>query len=248
MLINTRNIIQRFLKRQNKRFIKVHFRGHMKKFLKFVLISILILAAAVAGINIYMINFSRQYIYKDISTMPGKYVAIIPGAAVYKNSVSHVVRDRVEGAINIFKKGKTQKYLVSGDHGTIEYDEVNKIKNFMTQIYNVDENLIFLDHAGFSTYETMYRARDVFCVENAVIVSQPFHLARAVYIGRKLGLDIIGYEAPELVSYRKELTGWWNLRECMARVKAFFEVLFKAKPKYLGEKIPITGDASITWD
>ena len=107
--------------------------------------------------------------------------------------------------------------------------------------------MIFLDHAGFSTYETMYRARDVFCVKDAVVVTQKFHLARAVYIGRKLGLDVVGYEAPELVKYRSELKGWWNFRECMARVKAFFEVLINKKPKYLGDKIPITGDPSLTW-
>lgn len=219
----------------------------MKKFFLGVLVLVLLAVLAVVGINLYVINFSRPYIYTDISELPEKYVAIIPGAAVYKNSVSHVVRDRVEGAINIYKNRKAQKYLVSGDHGTIEYDEVNKIKNFMTQIYSVDDDLIFLDHAGFSTYETMYRARDVFCVDNAVVVTQKFHLARAVYIGRKLGLDVVGYEAPELVRYRSELKLWWNLRECMARVKAFFEVLFNVKPKYLGEQIPITGEASPTW-
>ena len=219
----------------------------MKKFLKAVLILVLLAFFGVLGINLYVINYASPHIYKDVSELPEKYVVIIPGAAVYKNSVSHVVRDRVEAAVSCYNAGKAQKYLVSGDHGTKEYDEVNKIKNFMIQSYNVDENLVFLDHAGFSTYETMYRARDVFCVEGAVVSTQEFHLARAVYIGRKLGLDVVGIEAPEIYSYRTSLKAWWEIRECLARVKAFFEVLFNVKPKYLGDQIPITGDASLTW-
>lgn len=220
----------------------------MKKFLMGIFSFIILICLGVLGINLYIVNYSKPYIYKDVADLPEKYAIIIPGAAVYKNSVSHVVRDRVEGAVSCFKDGKGVKYLVSGDHGTKEYDEVNKIKNFMMESYNVDEDLIFLDHAGFSTYETMYRARDVFCVKDAVVVTQGFHIARAVYIARKLGMDVVGLEAPEVVPYMTASKITWNLRECLARVKAFFYVIFNKKPKYLGDTIPITGDASLTWE
>ena len=149
-----------------------------------------------------MLNYSKPYIYKNISALPKKYVVIIPGAKVYKNTVSHVVRDRIEAAVNCLSNQKAERVLISGDHRRKSYDEVNRMRIFMQDIYGTDENLIFMDHAGFSTYETMYRTREIFCVKDAVVVTQAFHTARAVYIGRKLGLDVIAYEAPEVLRYK----------------------------------------------
>ena len=207
-----------------------------------------VLFAGALAINIYMVQYARPYLYHSVTDLPERYVVIIPGAKVYQNTVSHIVQERVEGAVSVCRDKKAVRYLVSGDHGRKEYDEVNGIKNFMQSAYAVDADTIFLDHAGFSTYETLFRARDVFAVDNAVIVTQKFHLARAVYIGRKLGIDVVGLEAPELFTYRKRLKAFWNFREFLARIKAFFEVLLKRNPTYLGEAIPITGSASATWD
>jgi len=102
---------------------------------------------------------------------------------------------------------------------------------------------IFLDHAGFDTYDTMYRARDIFLVEKAVVVTQEFHLLRALYIGQELGLDVYG-----VASDPRTYAGadYYRLREYLARVKAFLDCLLKAKPTYLGETIPITGDGRAT--
>lgn len=213
--------------------------------LNFLFILILI---GIAGINIYMLNYSKSYIYKNISDLPEKYVVIIPGAKVYKSTVSHVVRDRIEAAVNCLKNKKAERVLISGDHGRKGYDEVNRMRIFMKDVYGTDESLIFMDHAGFSTYETMYRAREIFCVENAVIVTQAFHTARAVYIGRKLGLDVVAYEAPEVLRYSRETRVSWEIREALARVKTFFLVMFDVQPAFLGKKIPITGNAKETWD
>ncbi|MCF0241077.1 MAG: YdcF family protein [Treponema sp.] len=199
-------------------------------------------------INVYMISFSKPYIYNSISELPEKYVVIIPGAKVYENNVSFVVRDRIDVGLNVVKEGKADKILVSGDHGRKKYDEVNEMKAFMLKNYSIDKNIVFLDHAGFSTYETMYRARDVFCVESCVIVTQRFHCARAVYIGRKLGMDVVALEAPAITPYRKHIKINWEVREFLARIKNFFLVIFKAKPTYLGDIIPITGDPKLTWD
>lgn len=199
-------------------------------------------------VNIYEVQSTKEYIYSNASDVPSKYTVLIPGAKVYTSSVSHVVNDRISAAVSLVNNGKCQVYLVSGDHGTKSYDEVNVIKNYMTKNYGVEESKIFLDHAGFSTYESMYRARDVFCVNDVVIVTQAKFAPRAAYIARKLGLDAVVYEAPEIYPYARKTKLSWTLREFLARVKAFFDVTFHAEPKYLGGQIPITGDASLSWD
>ncbi|MCR5289046.1 MAG: YdcF family protein [Treponema sp.] len=200
------------------------------------------------AINIYMIQYSKPYIYSDFSTLPKKYTVIVPGARVYKNNISFVVRDRLEAASTCINGGKAQKVLISGDHGTKEYDEVNRMRLYMQNIYKTAGEIIFLDHAGFSTYETMYRAKEIFCVNNAVVVTQRFHLTRSVYIAKKMGIDIVGFEAKELNPYSAKIHRSWTIRESLARVKTFFLVLFKTKPTYLGQIIPITGDSSASWD
>ena len=183
-----------------------------------------------------------------MASLPQTYTVIIPGAKVYANNISYVVRDRIEAGVDCINHSKAQRILISGDHGRTDYDEVNQMRLYMQRIYNVQPDIIFMDHAGFSTYETMYRARDIFCVNDAVVVTQKFHLARSVYIGRKLGLNIVGYEAPELTGYSKQTHTNWNTRETLARIKAFFMVLLNSKPTYLGEQIPITGNAKDSWD
>ena len=214
-----------------------------------ILVSILLLGIIfVAGINLYIINYAKPFIYTDITRLPQSYTVIIPGAKVYANNISYVVRDRIEAGVDCINHSKAQRILISGDHGRTDYDEVNQMRLYMQRIYNVQPDIIFMDHAGFSTYETMYRARDIFCVDNAVVVTQKFHLARSVYIGRKLGLNIVCYEAPELTGYSKQTHTNWNTREALARIKAFFMVLLNSKPTYLGEQIPITGNAKDSWD
>ncbi len=222
------------------------------KFRKCILITLLILFFVVGlfctGINIYMVLYAKPYVYADVNSVPERYAVILPGAKVYSNTVSHVVRDRIEGSLLCIDAGKAKRILVSGDHGRKDYDEVNQIRLYMQNVYGTDGSLIFMDHAGFSTYETMYRARDVFCVKDAVIVTQKFHVYRSVYIARKLGIDAVALEAPEMVSYAKRLHRVWEFREFLARIKAFFSVAFNVKPTYLGNQIPITGDSSKSWD
>lgn len=199
-------------------------------------------------VNIYEVQSTKEFVYSNPAALPRKYTVLIPGAKVYTNSVSHVVNDRIKAAVSLVEGGKCQVYLVSGDHGTKSYDEVNVIKKYMENNYDADESKIFLDHAGFSTYETMYRARDIFRVEGAIIVTQKKFAPRAAYIARKLGLDAVVYEAPEVYPYARNTKLSWEAREFLARVKAFFDVTFHAKPKYLGDQIPITGDPSLSWD
>lgn len=213
-----------------------------------VTLFILVVAGSVA-INIYVIKESSPYIYTDAEDVPEMYTVIVPGASVYGNrTVSFVLRDRLEGAMTLIQSEKCVKFLVSGDHGTKEYDEVNASRKYIYTRYEFPEEYFFMDHAGFSTYETMYRARDVFCVEDCCIVTQAFHIYRSVYIARKLGLNAVGLIAPEMNHYKLNAQIRWQIREYFARVKAFFDVLLNVKPTYLGEKIPVTGDSLKSWD
>lgn len=200
--------------------------------------------------NLYIILSTKKYIYTNKSDVPFKTAIIVPGAKVYQGGyVSTVFKDRIVNGIELLEMQKAKKILISGDHGRKSYDEVNSGKGFILKNYpQIEHKDIFMDHAGFSTYETMYRANAVFCVEDAVIVTQSFHLARSVYIARKLNIDAVGCVAKESVGFRKELHISWALREYLACVKAFINTALRVKPTYLGKEIPITGDGRTSWD
>ena len=133
---------------------------------------------------------------------------------------------------------------MSGDHGRNNYDEVNVMKSFAMDCGIPSEN-IFMDHAGFSTYESMYRARDVFSAHRVLIVTQKFHMYRALYIANALGLEAYGLTS-DLREYANAT--YSQLRESLARVKDFFMVIFKPLPTYLGEVLPVNGNGNVTND
>ncbi len=196
-------------------------------------------------INLFIYFYSGKYIFTEIEMVPSAYTAIIPGALVMKSgNLSHITYDRSVSAIELYKTGKIKKILVSGDHGAKSYDEVNTIRKFLLK-NGVSEKDIFMDHAGFDTYSTMVRADKIFRVKDTVIVTQKYHLYRAVFIARMKGLDAYGYAADrrKYVYIRN-----YKLREIPANIKAVYEVLFNVKPKFLGEQIPITGDSKLSWD
>jgi len=202
-----------------------------------------------AGFNVYIIAYASPYIY-DIGDVPnGEYQASIAlGAKVHPSGqLSYTLRDRVEYAVNLYQDGITDKVLLSGDHGAKMYDEVNAMMN-KAQSMGVPDEDIFLDHAGFDTYDSMVRAKKVFDCEHVIVVTQPFHLYRAIYIARKNGLDAIGVKADQ-TNFVRRLVIKNRVREFLARVKAFVEVeVLKPDPKYLGDVIPITGDGTMTHD
>ena len=207
-----------------------------------------VVAILIASINLYMIAYAKPFIKNDIDEIPHNYCTIVPGAKAYTNSISHAFRDRISAGMELFYANKTNKLLISGDHGRKSYDEVNAAYNYIKKMYNIDETLIFLDHAGFSTYETMYRAKAVFCVTEATIVTQKFHLYRSIYIAKKLGINVYGYVAKPIMPFTRKTMLYWKVREILARVKNFFLVLKRPRPTFLGEQIPITGSATITHD
>jgi vancomycin permeability regulator SanA len=216
----------------------------------FFVIAGLALAAAlfIAVFNAAVIWSAAPYIRDigEIDDIEPADCALVPGALVYGDGrLSWVLQDRVDYAIALYDAGKVKKLLLTGDHGQKDYDEVNAMKDYAVA-QGVPQDDIFLDHAGFSTYESMYRARDVFRASRVIIVTQAFHLARAVYDARQLGLDAEGV-ASNPRRYGNETKD--ALRESLARVKDFFCVnLFHPLPKYLGEAIPISGSGAATHD
>ena len=155
-----------------------------------------------------------------------------------------MLKARLDCAIRLYKEGVSKKLLMSGDHGRITYDEVNAMKDYAIKEGVPSEN-IFMDHAGFSTYETMYRAKAVFEVQSACIVTQEYHLYRAVYDAEKMGIEAVGVCAEQNNTVKQ---AYRELREIAARNKDLLYCIGKPKPKYLGDIIPISGNGDATND
>lgn len=196
------------------------------------------------GISIYLCaSVKDQIITLDEATKLDADAILVLGARVWDNgSPSGVLEDRLDTGISAYQAGVSDRLLMSGDHGQDDYDEVNAMKDYALEQGIPSEN-IFMDHAGFSTYESVYRARDIFQVKTVLIVTQEYHLYRALYIARALGLDAYGVAADR--SVYSGIVGF-EAREILARVKDFFYTLIQPLPTYLGDVIPITGDGNVT--
>ena len=208
-------------------------------------ISLLAFVISILSIDIYITYKADKYISQDANSVMPCYTAIVLGASVSnEGELSSVLTDRMQTAMELYQSGKVQRFLLSGDHGRKQYDEVNSMKNFLLA-NGISSKDIFLDHAGFDTYNSLVRAKKIFEVNRAIIVTQDFHLPRAVFIGRSIGLDTYGAKAD-----KREYRNMYKLqfRELLANVKAVYEVLLDINPKYLGSKIPITGDSQLSWD
>jgi len=216
----------------------------IKKVFFALVLSFMGVAVAVLVINFSVQKGSENLIY-DADNVPQKEVALVLGARVYEDGrMSDMFQDRVDVAIGLYNSGKVEKILVSGDHGQENYDEVNAAKNYILQ-QGIPGEDVFLDHAGFDTYDSMYRARDIFQVGSMIVVTQEYHLPRALYIAEKLGVDVVGVRA-DLHTYGGE--SYRNFREEFAVVKAWLDIVLKSKPIFLGEPIPISGEGFASWD
>lgn len=199
------------------------------------------LAALAVGLFVLISNAkvlfaSRDLVVNDLSGLRPAPAVIVLGAGVYgDDSLTPVFKERVDMAVAVYQAGLAEKILVSGDNGTYNYNEVSPAHLYLTQVGIPPED-IFLDYAGFDTYDTMYRARAIFGVESAIISTQEFHLPRALFIADALGIEAQGIYRPQ------PKTNHYQLREVLARVKAVFDVRFHSWPEYLGEMIPIEGD------
>lgn len=216
----------------------------LKIFVCAVLCICLFGAGALVGINAYMISYVSDYIISADELENHNFDCImVLGAGLWDGEPSPMLRERLNFGLEAYNTGCSEKFIMSGDHGKENYDEVNAMKDYVIN-EGVDKDNVFLDHAGFSTYESMYRARDIFEAEKILIVTQKYHMYRAVYNARKLGIDAYGFDREELKYPVNN-----DMRECVARVKDFFWCVIQPEPTYLGESIPIkTSSASLTDD
>ena len=174
-------------------------------------------------------------IYADASSVPPHNVAIVFGAGVRNGQPSAMLYDRVASAVTLYKAGVVNKLLMSGDNRFENYNEPGVMRNTALQL-GVPERDIVLDYAGRSTYDTCYRARDIFGVRDAVLVTQDFHLDRALMICDTLGVNAIGYAADRR-QYRSLI--WNEVRELGATANAFIELFITKPTPMLGEKTVI---------
>ena len=228
------------MKRQKKK------RLILRIFRNLICIGLFVILAALLG-NAWVIGSTKGLIKKESEVKSSKADCILVlGAGVHKdNSPSLMLRDRLETACRLYEEGAASKIIMSGDHGRKDYDEVQVMKD-----YAIDKGIpssdIFMDHAGFETYDTMYRAKEVFGAKKVIIVTQEYHMYRALYIADKLGLDAYGVTS-DLRFYSKKMV-YWKFREYFARVKSFIKCITKPEPKYLGSPIDLKASGTVTND
>jgi vancomycin permeability regulator SanA len=212
--------------------------------LKYGIIVIAVIVLIVLGINLYVRLSTRKQIIKEneYANLSDIDCIIILGAGIWGDKPSPMLEDRLLEGIKLYQNNVSDKIIMSGDNGKEEYNEVEIMKNYAKEKGIPSEN-IFMDHAGFSTYESIYRAKEIFEAKKVVIVTQKYHLYRALYVANQLGLEAYGVGADP-----RQYVGatYREIREILARDKDFVKCIFKLKPTYLGDTIPVSGNGDVT--
>lgn len=218
---------------------------------------VLLIAVLVIGVNVFVVKSAEDAIVAeyngDASSLTAESMeaikslqpecVLVLGASVNPDGTpSPMLQDRLDTAIALYQQGMASKLLLSGDDGQVEYNEVTVMHDYAIKA-GVSEEDIFLDHAGFSTYESVYRARDVFGVKRMVVVTQKYHLYRALYGCEAMDIIAVGVAAEQAVYAGQEAR---DIREVLARVKDCVKWLIKPEPTYLGDAIPISGSGIST--
>lgn len=204
-------------------------------------------ACAVFGIDAWVVHSTAERVLtpEEAAELEDVDCILVLGCLVKgEGQPSDMLTDRLRRGVELYKAEAAPKLLMSGDHGRTNYDEVNTMKQ-----YAMDEGIpsqdVFMDHAGFSTYESMYRARDIFQAKKILIVTQEYHLYRALYVANALGLEAYGVNA-DYRNYSGQTMR--DIREILARNKDFLTSIFQPQPTYLGDAIPISGSGDLTND
>ena len=220
----------------------------MKLWKKILLIALVVenfFLALVFCINGYVIQSTKGKILSvdEAFKVQNADCILVLGCGVRSDGTpSAMLEDRLKQAITLYTNGAAPKLLMSGDHGHTDYDEVNTMKNYAMQA-GVPSEDIFMDHAGFSTYESVYRAKSIFQAEKILIVTQEYHLHRALHIAKALGVEAYGISA-DLRDYSGQF--YRDVREILARNKDVLTGIFKPKPTYTGDPLPVWGDGNLT--
>ena len=205
-------------------------------------VCLVLLLLLTANLAVCLSTKGRMRTVTDSLEDKGYDCIIVLGCGVWGDRPTTLLSDRLDAGIALYKAGVAPKLLMSGDHGRRNYDEVNVMRKYALD-RGIPSEDIFMDHAGFSTYETMYRAQDIFGVTKAVIVTQEYHLYRALYDASAFNIEAVG-----TVATGHTFAGQtkWEIREALARVKDLFWCIFKPEPTYRGEKIDIRGNGKVT--
>ena len=209
--------------------------------IRVILIAVLIALISMLLVPLAMRAIVTKNIYETPDDVPQTRAALVLGASVVRGKPSPVLEERAHTAVALYMMGKVSKILVTGDNGALTHDEVTPVRKYLTDA-GVKSEDIFLDHAGFDTYSSMYRARDVFRADSLTIVTQDFHMPRAIFVARELGISAYG-----VVPERGQGDVYDYVREIPASMKALFDLATRRAPKYLGGTIPLSGDGTVTW-
>jgi SanA protein len=203
------------------------------------------LIAAVVAVPNLVVWLGGRGMTSDPARVPHAQAALVLGAQVYANGrPSPMLADRVKAGEALYRAGRVDKLLLSGDNSSVRYDEVGAMRRMMLAD-GIPPAAVFTDHAGFETWYSAQRAASVFDVRTAVVVTQRFHMARALWDARRAGLRVTGFDADRR-DYGRVMRKL-QIREAAARIKAVGEDLTGAGPRFGGPPIPITGDGRQSW-
>lgn len=206
-----------------------------KIFLYFILLSLACLTI-ILMINFYVLSFSKNNYYQNVDDLPEVKTWLVFWASVKNGYPSVILEDRLKVAFEAYNSWKINKIIVSWDNSKANYNEPAVMKNYLLNLWVKKED-IYEDFAWFDTYDSLYRARDIFKIDELILFTQDFHLKRALYLAERLGIQAYWIETNLRTYFRPNYN---NFREVFARIKAFFDVeIFHSKPKYLWETIKI---------
>jgi vancomycin permeability regulator SanA len=212
--------------------------------LRALAIFLILFALLLAILNILVVQTAKPYILTSdeavswADTNGGASAILVLGASVSANGPSVMLANRLDEGLDLYTLGAGDLLLLSGDNGTIEYNEVQVMKDYVIAngaALGATEKNIYLDYAGFSTYDSVYRAKHIFGADKIIIVTQRYHLYRALYIAQRIGLDAVGVAAPDAERQAKQN----DAREVPARVKDFFLAATGYEPKIMGDPVPL---------
>lgn len=208
----------------------------MRRFGVFLLLIGEALVVFVGTANAIIYFSARSYVYENVDEVPRAEAILILGAPLTpEGAPAPIFVDRITTALALYRAGKADRILVSGDDGSAGHNEVDPVRMYLLES-GVPDDAIFLDHAGFDTYSSMYRAREIFKASSLIVATQSFHLPRSLFLARRLGITAYGMNADAghiiIDNY---------IRELFANVKALIDLARDRQPKYLGEPIPFSG-------
>lgn len=217
--------------------MKFQFKKYRKRLLIYSLLAILVVALITALANWKIEKDTKDFVFDDVNDVPAQRVALVLGTAKnIGNRPNIYFTNRIKAAADLYKAGKVEKFLVSGDNSRKEYNEPEDMRNALVEA-GVPDSIIHFDYAGLRTLDSVVRANKIFGQDAFIIVSQKFHNQRAIFLAQYYGYEVYGYNAVDLSINRSSFKT--KVRELFARVKVFIDIIVGKEPKFLGETIDI---------